>query len=233
MIEYSLPELPLREVVLDCVDPVRGGEEGVGAPPPLAGRISLGGPDSRPITRAMVAKDSELLAYLEDESRFHEYYLVQVAMSFAVRPVTPRLTSATLALSLTSTVSPPEPAAVSMTPWLINSSVQRERTIKFGPQLTILEVEASLGEISTKTTSEQREPFLRALKLRTSEPCWEFTRTKTMELANCHDLVMVVRTARNSSTGITCQVSARTRGNITRRWAERELPDPLILSSVL
>ncbi|XVQ11487.1 hypothetical protein ACQP1W_02585 [Spirillospora sp. CA-255316] len=233
MIKLTFPDLPRRELTLDSIDPVRGEPYPNGdGPPPLEGRVFLGGPHSRQVTPEFVADDPELSAYVERESEHHTYHLVFMNLSFAVEPVSPRLASATLDLRLSATVPTPEPVALSMTPRRITDSAQVQRGFRLGPQLMLMEVEASLGSIERTTVREEHELFLQALRLLRPDPAWEFRRTKSMNLEGAHDLVMVVRTARNTAAGVTCTVTASTKAHM-RRWYRRELPDPLQLGAAL
>ncbi|MDV7215225.1 hypothetical protein [Streptomyces prunicolor] len=233
MIELVVPELPQQELTLDSIDPVRGDAHPAGGgPPPLAGRIFLGGPHGRPLTREFVAADPDLAAYVERELEYHSYYLVYLNVSFAAEPAAPRLATATLDLKLSTTGNTSEPVALSMTPRQITDSVQVQRSVRFGPKLALMDVEATLGEVSKSTTRDEREVFLQALRQLRSDPTWEFRRTKTMDISGAFDLAMVVRTERDAAIGVTCTVTASTKGNLLR-WYRQELAGPLQVGTVL
>ena len=252
-VELVVPEMSRRDLTLDWVETVRGDvpadEEPVydappdGEPagpargypprvvPPLRGRVSVGGPFADPVTPEFVAANAELSAFVRTESAHHEYHVVYMSVSFAARPATPRLVAARVELTLSSTVRTPEPVALSMSPRHFSDSTQVQRVLKLGPQLSLLEVEAGLGEVSRTTTREDREYFLQALNPMRSDPVWEFRRTKAMDHVGAYDQVMVVRTARGAATSVSGVVSASTKGNVWR-WYEQDLPEPLRLASV-
>lgn len=233
MIELPVPDLPKRELTLESIDPVRGEAHPVGeAPPPLAGRIFLGGPYARQVTSDFVADDPGLSAYVDSESSHHAYHIVYMNLSFAARPVTPRLASATLSMKLSATVRTPEPIALSMSPRRMSDTTEVQRVFRLGPQLTLADVDASLGEIGKTTSRKEDEVFLQAMRLLRSDPAWEFRRTRTRDIEGSYDLVMIVRAARNAATGITCTVTASTKAHL-RRWYRRELLDPLRLETAL
>jgi hypothetical protein len=236
MIELAWPELPLRDLTLDCIEaPDRVTRSAVAAQPspgPLAGRIRIGGPHSRKVSAEFVAADPELSAYVDRQSAFFEFYVVHLTVSFAVRPVAPRLRSATVQLRLTSVPAWPEPVALSMTPQIVVDEVHEERAIRIGPELKLLEAGASLGDYTRTRSSVRREPVVLGLGLDGCEPAWEFTRTSSADLAGDHRLAMVVKTAAGSAASVSGVVTARTEGNLRRRF-ERELAEPLQLDSVL
>jgi hypothetical protein len=119
-----------------------------------------------------------------------------------------------------------------MTPRQITDTRQVQRSVRLGPQLALMNVEATLGEASKTTMREEREVFLQALRQLRSDPTWEFRRTKTMDISGAFNLAMVVRAERDAAIGVTCTMTASTKGNLLR-WYRQELAGPLQVGTVL
>lgn len=243
MIELTTPELQTQELALESIDPSRGEDGTVGgpadrdvpilgstAPSPLRGRVFVGGPLARRITPAVVADDLELSAFIDRQSPHFDYHLVHLSVTF--QPGAPKLNKAVLDLRLTALNGPGEPIALSMTPRRLVDARQVQRTLRLGPQLTFMEVEATLGEYQRSSTAPSQKVFLEALRPLRSDPSWEFRRTPAMSLTGSHDLALVVRAPAGAPTAVSLTVSAATKANLVR-WYRSTLPDPLRLDAVL
>lgn len=231
MIKISVPALESRDLVLDSITTVRGKPES-DIVPPLEGRIALGGPVSRHLTAHSVASDPSAADFLVEHSAHYAFHLVFFNLSFSAKPTVPRLLSVSLELSLSTPVSTPDPIALSMSPQRIVNFAQVEHGFRLGPELTFAGVEATLGEVSRSATWVEQSIFLQAMRQLRPDPGWEFRRTKTMDIAGSYDLAMVVRSPKNAATGITCTVTATTKGGLLNRY-RRELPEPLLLETVI
>ncbi|MEU4536144.1 hypothetical protein AB0G15_14890 [Streptosporangium sp. NPDC023825] len=184
------------------------------------------------VTPDYVADDPGLRAFVEQEYEHVTYHVVHLSISFAAEPRTPRLSTADVKLALSSTSTSVEPVAWSMTPKQVTDVAQVERRFTLGPQLSLLGADVSLGEIGRTTSKQRTDVFLQARNELRANPEWAFTSTKTMAINGSYRLILVVRGARESATGISVTISASTEGNLLRRYG-RTLPDPLRLAAVL
>lgn len=235
MIDLAPPHLVQYELVLDPADPVRGEgrpTEPGGDPRPLAGRVFLGGPLVHRLTPQFLAADVELSRYVEEQSHQYSYFLVHLSLSFTPVPEHPRLTSAAVELRLSSTVNAPEPIALSMSPHRVTDTTQVQKVWRLGPQLSLVGVDASIGEVGKTVDFTEQEIFLQALRPLRSDPAWEFRRTRASELVGSHHLALVIRTARDAATGLSCIVTAGAKTPLLRRF-RKELPNPVRLETVL
>ncbi|MFF7076412.1 hypothetical protein [Streptomyces lavendulae] len=236
MIEFDDPQLPEQDLVLLPDEALRGDEPGTGqgpdAPPPLRGRVRLGGPLAQRLTHDQLAGDPGLTEYLTGQADAYDYYLVHLSLTFAPTPQRPRLEFAHLALDLSAKPETPPPLAHSMDPMRLTDAVQVTRTRRLGPQLSLLGTDASLGEVGRNQEYTAHQPFAQALGLHGSTPGWEFRRTVATELTGCHVLRLVVRTAVGSVTDLACTVTAGVKIPLLRRYT-RTLPHPLRLEATL
>lgn len=153
---------------------------------------------------------------------------MHLSLSFASDHRSPRLATASLLLELSADESASPPIALSMAPVRAADAVHFERTVKVGPELKILGVEGSVGEIGRTVSRDGQEVFLQALRVLRHDPGWEFKSTKTTHLSGMFELHMVVRATRGTRVRIACTVTASTTANITR-WYRRTYPDLLHL----
>ncbi|MFD3997864.1 hypothetical protein [Streptomyces sp. NPDC058548] len=237
MIEFDDPRLPEQDLILLPDDALRGDEHpgpdrDPDAPPPLRGRVRLGGPLARRLTHDQLADDPALAEYLTEQAGTYDYYLVHLSLTFAPTPQRPRLEFAHLALDLSAKPETPPPLAHSMDPMRLTDAVQVTRTRRLGPQLSLLGADASLGEVGRSQEFTNHQPFAQALGLHESTPGWEFRRTVASELTGCHVLRLVVRTAADSVTDLACTVTAGVKIPLLRRYT-RTLPHPLRLAATL
>lgn len=236
MIELDTPQLPELDLVLLPDEALRGDAPGTGqapgAPPPLRGRVRLGGPLAQRLTPEMLADDPILSEYLTSQVSTFDYYLVHLSLTFAPTPQRPRLEFAHLALDLSAKPEAPPPLAHSMDPMRLTDAVQVTRTRRLGPQLSLLGADASLGEVGRSQEYTAHQPFAQALGLHGSRPGWEFRRTLATELTGCHMVRLVVRTAVGSVTDLACTVTAGVKTPLLRRYT-RTLPHPLRLEATL
>lgn len=222
------PEQPMQDLTLNRAATVgHSGLEDL-EPPPLAGRISVAFPHSKLISAEDVAADPDLRAFIDDESRLYRFHLAQLAISFAERPVTPRLNSATVALNLVSSPATPGPVVLSMTPTQAADVVLVQREIRIGPKLSILGPGESIKESSSQTGGGS----LHAMGVGTAQPTWEFSRTASRELAGSYRLAMIVRVGADSVTSISGVVTATTRGSV-RTLFRAELATVLTIQAAL
>ncbi|MFJ7590762.1 hypothetical protein ACIQZO_25940 [Streptomyces sp. NPDC097617] len=237
MIEFDDPQLPEQDLVLLPDEALRGDEHpGAGqnpdAPPPLRGRVRLGGPLAQRLTHDQLAGDPDLADYVTAQAGMYEYYLVRLSLTFAPTPQRPRLEFAHLALDLSAKPETPPPVAHSMDPMRLTDAVQVTQTRRLGPQLSLLGADASLGEVGRSQEFTTHQPFAQALGLHESTPGWEFRRTVATELTGCHVLRLVIRTAAGSVTDLGCTVTAGVKIPLLRRYT-RALPRPLRLEAAL
>lgn len=229
MIELELPEPGYQDLLLPELAAYRG--KGPVEPPPLNGRVSVGGPHGFKITTARVAADPDIAAFI-DENADCEYYLVYLAMSFTAA-ASPRLESAQVKLTLTGVPDSPAPFALSMKPLTDGDPVSVKRTATLGPKLSLLDtVDVELGSAARETSYQRTELTVRGLGLASAFPGWEFTRTTARNLEGSCMLTMVVQAAAAAKVTVTGLVTARTGGNIARRFA-RDLPQPLDFTAAL
>ncbi|XIE79412.1 hypothetical protein AB6O49_18045 [Streptomyces sp. SBR177] len=108
MIEFDDPRLPEQDLVLLPDEALRGGEpdtgQGPDAPPPLRGRVRLGGPLAQRLTPEQLAGDPGLSEYLTGQADTYDYYLVHLSLTFAPTPSGPGSNSPT-----SPWTSPPSP----------------------------------------------------------------------------------------------------------------------------
>jgi hypothetical protein len=232
VIEFELPEPQFEDLTLVNVDVVRGKGPVETEAEPLAGRVGVDGPHGFKLSAERVAADHELSKFVDQQSDRHEYYLVHLAVSFKAVG-SPQLKSAEVRLSLSSVPDTPPPFALSMEPLKDGDTVSVQRTVRFGPELKLLDqVDASLGEISNVSSWKRSELAVRGLGIDGPEPAWEFTRTASQKLDGAHRLTLVVQAARGAAVSVSGVVTARARGNIPWHF-ERELPNPLNFATVV
>ncbi|MFE0001484.1 hypothetical protein [[Kitasatospora] papulosa] len=212
-------------------------DEDVGATPPgqgttapLAGRITLGGPSVVRLTPDELAADPELARYAAAEAGRNTYHLVTLAITFAPEPRRPRIEYAHVALDMVSKTGAPAPVAHSMDPMRIADPVQVSKSRILGPQLSLLGVDASIGEIGRSVKFVSHQPLVQALGLQTSSPGWELRRNQVHELSGCHRLALVVRAPADADTTMSVTVSAGAKVPLLRRYIRR-LPDSLRLEA--
>jgi hypothetical protein len=233
MRSVELPELPERPVALALEErALRGdrGNQGTNPEVTLEGRVSVGGPVAVPVTPGYVADDRDLRAFVEQEARKARYHLVHFAMTFEPRRSgDSALETASIEMVLSSHDSAVDPIAWSMLPLRVLDPFQVTQSVKLGPQLKLLGVEAAAGSVERSRTQQHADVFLEGLRELRADPAWQFERTKSFSLTGSHRLTMVVRAGRG----------ATVRGNITVRAAIKQrrifsyradLPDPLRLS---
>ncbi|MGW5613508.1 hypothetical protein [Streptomyces sp. NPDC003877] len=223
--------MPQYELDLPPDDALRG-DRGTASAPPLAGRITLGGPTSLRLTADELSADPELARFAVAEAGRHAYHLVRLALTFAPTPQRPRLEFVHVALGITSEPAEPEPVAHAMDPMRLSDPVEITKTRRLGPQLSLLGADAALGEIGRSVRYTAHQPLVEALGLHTGSPAWEFRRTRAHELSGCHPLSLVLRTTADAVTEVTLTVSAGVRMPLLRRFTRR-LPDPLQLEATL
>ncbi|MGV9501165.1 hypothetical protein [Streptomyces sp. NPDC003642] len=223
--------MPQHELDLPPDDASRGDRDPESAPP-LAGRITLGGPTSLRLTADELSSDPEIARFAAAEAGRHAYHLVRLALTFAPTPQRPRLEFVHVALGVAAKPDEPEPVAHSMDPMRLSDPLEITRTRRLGPQLSLLGADAALGEVGRSVRYTAHQPLVEALGLHTSSPAWEFRRTRAHELSGCHPLSLVLRTPADSVTDVTLTVSAGVRVPLLRRFTRR-LPDPLRLEAAL
>ncbi|MEV0978790.1 hypothetical protein [Streptomyces sp. NPDC049915] len=231
MLELADPALEPRELVLLPDEALRG-EPGEGASPPLAGRILVGGPHVLQLTPAELGTDPELARFAQAEAGLSAYYLIRLAVTFAPQPRRPRLEFAHVALELSAKPADPAPRVHAMDPVRVTDPVQTSRTLRLGPQLSLMGTDASLGELERSVAFTAHHPLVEALGLYSNAPAWEFRRTPAHELSGCHPLRLIVRAPADAVTEVSVTVSAGAKIPLLRRFTRR-LPNPLRLETTL
>ncbi|MEU4598684.1 hypothetical protein [Nocardia sp. NPDC023988] len=231
MIELPEDVLPTQDLVLLPDDSTRGADDGE-RPQPLSGRIALNGPGIRRLNATVLGLQSRELLISELETDQYDYYLVWVSVTFL--PVYNRapLEFTRISLSLKSEPEFPNPIAHAMAPMRVLDPVEISQVRRFGPQLSILGADASLGEIGKTIKYTSSQPYVEALGLQGAVPAWEFRRTRSHDLFGCHRLDLVVRTAAGAITDANFTVTAGVKMPILRRFT-RQLPNPLRLEATL
>jgi hypothetical protein len=228
VIEFELPDPGLEELELVADDAIRGLAPSTA---PLGGRVLVGGPHGFRLTPARVAADPAIAEFVE-ENAAQAYYFVYLAVSFTTLEA-PTLASARVLLDLSAVPATPPPFALSMKPLADGDPVAVKRTVSFGPKLKLLDaVDTEIGHADQETSWQRTDFAVRGLGLASAQPGWEFTRTASRKLAGSSLLKMVVQAEDGASVTVSGTVTARTGGNIVRRWARR-LPVPLQFAAVI
>ena len=108
--ELPLPALREQDLVLVSSESTRGPASDSPVPP-LAGRVTLGGPLAVPVTTDYVANDADLRAFVTQEATQRIYHIVHLSVSFSAKRGAPRLHSTTVELKLSAPGSGPQPLA--------------------------------------------------------------------------------------------------------------------------
>ncbi|MBT2510194.1 hypothetical protein J7I98_30940 [Streptomyces sp. ISL-98] len=236
MIDVVLPELPQRELSLKADGPVRGPGDPA-PPPPLGGRILLGGPVSVPLDAKAVAHDAELQAFVEGEADSAVYHLLHLSITCEKDSEGPALHTVDVDLTLTADADADadtgagagagaaaivgfQPVAWSMTPKQLTETVESTTSAQLGPQLAF---------VGYSRTSQQSRVCLEALRELRSDPGWAIRHTRTAKIGGTYRLAMVVRAPRGAKSRAAVAVGAAVRkGHVMRRYRE-EMPDPVSL----
>lgn len=226
MIDVVLPELPQRELSLKANGPVRGPGDPA-PPPPLGGRILLGGPVSVPLDAKAVAHDAELQAFVEGEADSAVYHLLHLSITCEKDSEGPALHTVDVDLTLSADADAGadaivgfQPVALSMTPKQLTETVESTTSAQLGPQLAF---------VGYSRTSQQSRVCLEALRELRSDPGWEIRHTRTAKIGGTYRLAMVVRAPRGAKSRAAVAVGAAVRkGHVMRRYRE-EMPDPVSL----
>jgi len=183
-----------------------------------------------------VADDVQLRTFIEGEAAHAVFHLVHAAVTFESAPADPPLELAVLGLRLSAVagaIGGPDPVAWSMAPLRTTHPVQQSTTWRLGPKLTVLEVEASLGEVERTTSHRMDEVFIEAGRLLRSDPEWRFRRTSTSALDGAHRLVMVVRGARDAGVRAEVSVQATVRRRGLLGYRSKAMPPYVLAESKL
>ncbi|MFV2197454.1 hypothetical protein [Nocardiopsis sp. LOL_012] len=170
--------------------------------------------------------------FVEQEAEHSVYHLVYLSVSFRNGPRLSQLHTCSVELKLSSAENVRAPVAWSISPMRVDDVKQMTRTFRLGPELRFLDAELTLGGYEAHSSHTRTAPFLLGVRELRDDPGWEFSRTRSTPLDGSHRLVLVVRSGRGVSTGITGVVRASTRGHLLRRYRS-VLPEPLTLADVL
>lgn len=219
MIDVVLPDLPQRELSLPAAGPVRG--PGGSAPPPLGGKVLLGGPVSVPLDAKAVAHDMELQAFVEAEATSAVYHLLHLSITCEQESGGPELRTVDVDLTLSAdTVAAFQPTAWSMTPKQLTETVESTTSAQLGPQLAF---------VGYSRTVQQSRVCLEALRELRSDPGWQIRHTRAARIGGTYRLAMVVRAPRGATSRAAVTVEAAVRkGPVMRRYREA-VPDPVSL----
>jgi hypothetical protein len=221
MTELPLPELDDRPLTLVSETlPVRGPDDDDDAEPELTGRLRLGGPLSVPLTASDLA-DLDGRKFLTAEAGTYDYRLTHLALTVLSDDEAP-FESVTLTAELTCDRG--EAIAWSMAPDRVTDTAQLTDRYQFGPQLSLLGIDASLGSVERVRVRQSSELLVEALRPLRSDPAWSIRRGRDTPAAGAYRFVMVVRSPSGGTvhTGIT--VAARVR---RKRLFGYRLEDPV------
>ncbi|GAA4603775.1 hypothetical protein BJY16_004739 [Actinoplanes octamycinicus] len=206
MPELVLPHLERQPITLlrEPVE-VRGPGEPAG-PAELSGRLFLGGPLAVPLGPGDLDDDGRM--FLAAEAGAFDYRLTHLALTVTGDDDAP-FASVTLGVALTCDDG--EAVAWSMAPDRVTDTAQLTDRFRFGPQLSLLGVEASLGSVERTRVRQGSEPLVEALRPLRADPAWIIRRGRHTPVAGAYRFVMVVRSPAGAAvrTGIT--VTARVR----------------------
>ncbi|MFE9448058.1 hypothetical protein [Streptomyces sp. NPDC006739] len=219
MIDVIFPDLPRRALSLPAAGAVRG--PGDPAPPPLGGRILLGGPVSVPLDAKAVAHDMELQAFVAAEAADAVYHLLHLSVTCEQESGLPELHTVDVALALSADGAAAfQPTAWSMTPKQLTETVESTTSAQLGPQLAFVGYSRSV---------QRSLVCLEALRELRSDPGWQIRRTRTAPIGGTYRLAMVVRAPRGATSRAALTVEAAVRkGPVLRRYREA-VPDPVTL----
>ncbi|WIM99409.1 hypothetical protein ACTOB_003060 [Actinoplanes oblitus] len=210
MPELSLPPLDQQPITL-VPEPLDVRGPGDPAPGELAGRLFLGGPLAVPLTGGADG---------------FAYRLTHLALTVIADDDAP-FESVTLGVELTCDAG--EAIAWSMAPDRVTDTAQLTDRFRFGPQLSLLGVEASLGSVERTRVRQGTELLVEALRPLRADPAWVIRRGRHTPAAGAYRFVMVVRSPAGGTvrTGITVTARVRRRRLFGYRTSEPVMVDLL------
>jgi hypothetical protein len=175
--------------------------------PPSSPRLSLGQPMVIELSRGLLKGDREAIASLNQHAD-HVFHLVRLACTFDPAGGS-RFTEAWLELRCLPSEGP---MAWSMQPQRDADLDETSNKIKVGAGLKLLGVSVNTGADQGSTIKHIR-PFIDALHLHESKPCWHFKATEARELEGSFILAVVLR----SSNRVPCSGTIAFRGTVERK----------------
>ncbi|HYN23071.1 MAG TPA: hypothetical protein VE078_19080 [Thermoanaerobaculia bacterium] len=154
---------------------------------PFDGWVEIARPAAIPITEALIGGDKELAAFWEAEKGGHRYDYVALGCSFGPVKGKP-FAKAWFEVGLASAETGEGPSAWSMDPREVIDAAELTQSAKLGVKLELLSAE---GQTQVKRTA--KEWFLRAYRVGTAQPYWEFRSTVQSPIAGAFRHHLVVR----------------------------------------
>jgi hypothetical protein len=210
MLEFSLPDLSSREVMLQPeIRTVKGAEKTTAiAAERLRGRLTLGIPVAVRLTPKTVASYPEATAFLSHEKGFG-FYLIHLACTFHHKDSEP-FEEAWVQVKLRRQDNLVEPPVIawSLVPQKEEDTEELSQSVKLDATLKFV-----LGNVKGTTDVVQkatfRHTFLSAFGLQESEPYWYFRRLETRDIEGTFRLALIVRSPVGSSASGAVEVEAQ------------------------